>query len=786
MSDNSGSLSNIEGNTRTKVDMNSSIHRNYDDINQEIIDLNNGMREKYIYQRTEIITEELIKYVSSLDKKRLEESRKINKKGKKKSPRTDLKAKETKETKMEDADEEFIDALRDMVTVAETFYKLLHESRSLDMIIKKRLEDTTTVIKNTLSDAIRKKNYIFKETEDIMNFIKQYYDIIRDLKKKIIDLNMGKGPGLCGGPNPKKDIKMLTIRLEQKMFAFPIIFKLQPRMTQHITTYTNEETNDSVVFEPKRLMLEQQYIREMVQELLEEEFPELEPTKEVIVKDNIIKVENEKIVTKIAYEQKEPEKEKTPKLLKAQKYYWGFGKPKNFQKALKNFLKAEKLGEAEASNCLGRMYLEGKGVPKDHNRAYEHFKKSADQNNSEGSYNVGYMIENEMIKDTPGTSKIDRAVMFYRLAAKQNHPEALTDLAFLYENGVLGKSDYQKAFDHYTKAVELGNPRAMNNLASLHLKFPGNTERFYNPYKAFKLYEKSAGFGYSKARTNMGICHLRGIGTEKDFIAAKKIFKETASQNDPDAIFYLSYFKLKEVALEPDDSVYEEVADKLRYVVSVEKNHAEALYYLGYLHENGLGVDQDYRTATSYYSKAVEVSEETNAKAMYKLGNMLYSNKRDQERAIELYKKAAELGDKDAIYVLGVLYEEGIVVEQDIEAAKKLYETSAVLGNTDAKKHLAKFNPSDDTGNKGFNRTMPEDMLKQRSRYTHVKENQPSNFYQTNQYSLFNTINEKQFMRPMNQTQDSFYTNSNRTPTKTPRERDLNTQISFLQKYINN
>lgn len=63
----------------------------------------------------------------------------------------------------------------------------------------------------------------------------------------------------------------------------------------------------------------------------------------------------------------------------------------------------------------------------------------------------------------------------------------------------------------------------------------------------------------------------------------------------------------------------------LRMVLAEEPEHSDALYYLGFLYENGLGTDRDLKTSYRYYSQAVQTSEEQNAKAMFKLGNLLFS-----------------------------------------------------------------------------------------------------------------------------------------------------------------
>ena len=103
------------------------------------------------------------------------------------------------------------------------------------------------------------------------------------------------------------------------------------------------------------------------------------------------------------------------------------------------------------------------------------------------------------------------------------------------------------------------------------------------------------------------------------------MFKEAADQKEPDAIFYLAYFKLKEASRQEREELYQEANDMLRQVLAQDNSHSDALYYLGFLYENGLGTDRDLKTSLSYYQKAVKASGEQNAKAMYKLGNILYS-----------------------------------------------------------------------------------------------------------------------------------------------------------------
>ena len=54
-------------------------------------------------------------------------------------------------------------------------------------------------------------------------------------------------------------------------------------------------------------------------------------------------------------------------------------------------------------------------------------------------------------------------------------------------------------------------------------------------------------------------------------------------------------------------------------------------------------------------------------------------------KAVEYYERAANLGNSDALYNLGVCYYKGYGVEQNYTKAIKYYERAANLGNFDAR-----------------------------------------------------------------------------------------------------
>jgi TPR repeat protein len=99
-------------------------------------------------------------------------------------------------------------------------------------------------------------------------------------------------------------------------------------------------------------------------------------------------------------------------------------------------------------------------------------------------------------------------------------------------------------------------------------------------------------------------------------------------------------------------------------------------------------VAQDYAKARELYEKA---ADNGNADAMINLG-LLYANgqgvARDYAKAREWYEKAADKGDAEAMTYLGALYANGQGVAQDYAKARELFESGADKGDADAKQYL--------------------------------------------------------------------------------------------------
>jgi tetratricopeptide (TPR) repeat protein len=101
---------------------------------------------------------------------------------------------------------------------------------------------------------------------------------------------------------------------------------------------------------------------------------------------------------------------------------------------------------------------------------------------------------------------------------------------------------------------------------------------------------------------------------------------------------------------------------------------------------------KDYAQAMQLFRKAADMG---NSGGMYDIG-WFYENglgvPRDYTQAAAWYRRAADLGNPPAEYCLGVLYANGLGVAEDKTAATVLLRRAADMGYTDANAAIAKLN----------------------------------------------------------------------------------------------
>jgi hypothetical protein len=130
------------------------------------------------------------------------------------------------------------------------------------------------------------------------------------------------------------------------------------------------------------------------------------------------------------------------------------------------------------------------------------------------------------------------------------------------------------------------------------------------------------------------------------------------------------------------------------FTKAAEKGFAEAGFWLGYMYEAGVGINQHYKTAIACYLKAAESGYPD---AQYKIGYM-YANgigiEKNNAQALTWFMKAAEQNYVISQYQMGYWYQNGndeFDIKKDKTQAIYWYQKAAAQGNEDAIKQLKKL-----------------------------------------------------------------------------------------------
>lgn len=135
------------------------------------------------------------------------------------------------------------------------------------------------------------------------------------------------------------------------------------------------------------------------------------------------------------------------------------------------------------------------------------------------------------------------------------------------------------------------------------------------------------------------------------------------------------------------------------FIAEVENGNVLALYDLGRIYANSLGVEKNPEIANGYYVKALagfQVVESRKAWKYieYRIGKMFAAGlgtEKDYQTAAQWFSLSADKKYKYAQYSLGALYHRGKGVDQDFQTAFELYLKSAKQGFPYADFEVAKM-----------------------------------------------------------------------------------------------
>jgi TPR repeat protein len=283
-------------------------------------------------------------------------------------------------------------------------------------------------------------------------------------------------------------------------------------------------------------------------------------------------------------------------------------------------------------------------------RAYEEALKSARLGTPEAEYEVGLMVANGL-----GTAQnIAQAVDWIRRAAKHGLASAQFLLATRYENGVGVEQSASQALLWFSRAAEQGHMKAVFRMGKLLASA--------HPQDAADYYRSAAAAGQAEGQYALAKAYADGAGLARDGVAAAHWYRAAAEQGLATAQYALAQLLVQghSVALDREEALH-------WYRKAAGHNHVAAQVAI----------------------VQMELAGEIKARGQ---GRSKRKPSAPERRGEEVrWVRAAEAGNADARYHLGLMYELGLGLEADGGQAQRWYQAAAQAGHAQAQLALARL-----------------------------------------------------------------------------------------------
>jgi TPR repeat protein len=355
----------------------------------------------------------------------------------------------------------------------------------------------------------------------------------------------------------------------------------------------------------------------------------------------------------------------------------GAGVARDDAKSLQLIKRAAMAKYAPAQHEMGLLHHKGTNrVGRSTLMAAVFWKMAAAQGFARSQHNLGLCYDD----GTNGFEKDEaKAAEFYTLAANQGLPDAIFNLAVCYMNGQGVGRDHKKAAALCQKLVDLnGDPEAMLELAYCYEHGLGVAR---DEGKAFALCKKAAAHETcDRARFRLGRYYMQGVGVVRNLETAIAIL--TSCKEGPIAAKYIAIARteqaeelMKQFNADTSSSKYQLAARAVElYHLATMDGNAQAQLRLGVLHMHGLSshgrmvVERDLEMAVKLFSvckdknaaKCLAMAQTEQADDLMKI----YEHSSAYHvgaKAAELYRLAANAGDRIACVQLGNMYVQGVL-----------------------------------------------------------------------------------------------------------------------------
>lgn len=265
--------------------------------------------------------------------------------------------------------------------------------------------------------------------------------------------------------------------------------------------------------------------------------------------------------------------------------------------------------------------------------------------------------------------------------SKSGNVLAIHDLGKLYSTDKLGAKDEEKSFAFYQEALQ----GFMEIEPDSDYMFP------YEPKFKGQVMKPADMRSYVWYR--IGKMHCYGLGTEQDYEKAFQWFLKSSQEGHKFAQYSLANLYYYGNSVEKDLS-----QAFLWYQKSASQGQPYASYAAAQMYSKGEYVAENKETAQRYYKAALsgflelESKDQADDNLFYKIG-VMYKNglgtEADISKAIDYFKRSAEMNNKNGLYEYGKALIQGNHIEADLEKGLECVEKAMKLKNSNAKRFFA-------------------------------------------------------------------------------------------------
>ncbi|BGP12880.1 hypothetical protein JCM10213_005166 [Rhodosporidiobolus nylandii] len=358
-----------------------------------------------------------------------------------------------------------------------------------------------------------------------------------------------------------------------------------------------------------------------------------------------------------------------------------------------------------AAGYLGRMYMRGEGVSVNYAKAFLFFQRGRTQGDRESNNGLGIMY-----RDGLGVERdMQKAVAYFQAASQQDHADAQVNLGKYH----FGIGDFVTATTYFEHAIRLDDRRQpdqyqsyyyLAELAARSSSTSGGAEAASCPvavsfYKrvaergdwetevwweaerarergdertALLGYMMMAERGYEAAQNNVAwmldrdktrlrvpfvdpISPPASLATKQLDRLALAYWTRSAAQDNVDALLKMGDYYYAGIGTE-DGAPQLEKAAGCYQSAATSRFSALAMHNLGWMHEVGKGVPQDFHLAKRYYDMALETSPDAYLPSALSLVSLysralyhaLFSSGDDEAHALSLFGKDPHLDGEHA------------------------------------------------------------------------------------------------------------------------------------------